>query len=520
MKEKIVVLDFESKNPHLITKQLRKLGYYTEIAFQNTDISELENVKGFVFASKNELPTNLNLSENYLNIDSINIPTLKIIDTETFPEDKIFTEFAESCGMKKNWTEDDILEHIIEKIKLSSQNKKVLLFLSGGVVSTVAFTLLNKALGQDRVLGLHIDNGFMRKNESKLISDRYIKFGFSNFILEDDSEIFLDGIKNIIDSQEKTRIIGETFLQVHNKIVETQNLLESQLILAQGTLYPDVIKNGITKNNHSIKIHQTKIAGIQNLLSKGLIIEPLKDLYKDEVRLIGKKLGLPEELVMRHPFPGAGLSVNVICSNDVLTSQEERELKKLNQKIQEINLSEFFKNETSEIKTLPIKTIGLKGNFRTQKFCAILKVDSQKIPDWEILENASTYITNSVEDVNRVIYCIYEKENCVLQEHFCTKQRLDQTREIDEIVINELKENNWYSKIYQHLTINLPYSTSKDKCSIVLRPVISVDGTTAKFAKIPLEILEKIIEKISKLDFVDGLYFDITNKPPAKITWE
>ena len=520
MKEKIVVLDFESKNPHLITKQLRKLGYYTEIAFQNTDIAELENVKGFVFASQNELPANLKYSENYLNIDSINIPTLKIFDTDNFPEDKIFTEFAESCGMEKNWTEDDILEHIIEKIKISSQNKKVLLFLSGGVISTVAFTLLNKALGQDKVLGLHINNGFMRKNESALICDRYIKFGFSNFILEDDSEIFLDGIKNIIDSQEKTRIIGETFLQVHNKIVETQNLLESQLILAQGTLYPDVVKNGITKNNHSIKIHQTKIAGIQNLLSKGLIIEPLKDLYKNEVRLIGKKLGLPEELVMRHPFPGAGLSVNVICSNDVLTSQEERELKKANQKIQEINLSEFFKNQSSEIKTLPIKTIGIKGNFRTQKFCAILKVDSQKIPDWEILEKASKFITDSVEDVNRIIYCIYEKENCVLQEQFCTKQRLDQTREIDEIVINELKENNWYSKIFQHLTINLPYSTSKDKCSIVLRPVISVDGTTAKFAKIPLEILEKIIEKISKLDFVDGLYFDITNKPPAKITWE
>ncbi|MBQ1197993.1 MAG: glutamine-hydrolyzing GMP synthase, partial [Spirochaetaceae bacterium] len=232
--------------------------------------------------------------------------------------------------MEKNWTEDDILEHIIEKIKISSQNKKVLLFLSGGVISTVAFTLLNKALGQDRVLGLHIDNGFMRKNESKLISDRYIKFGFSNFILEDDSEIFLDGIKNIIDSQEKTRIIGETFLQVHNKIVETQNLLESQLILAQGTLYPDVIKKGATKNTHSIKIHQTKVAGIQNLLSKGLIIEPLKDLYKEEVRLIGKKIGLPEELVMRHPFPVAGLSVNVICSNDVLSSQEERDLKKAN----------------------------------------------------------------------------------------------------------------------------------------------------------------------------------------------
>lgn len=520
MKEKIVVLDFESKNPHIITKRLRKLGYYTEIAFQNTDILELENVKGFVFTSQNELPQKMGFSENYLNIDSINLPTLKINDTQTFPEDKIFNEFAESCGMKKNWTEDNILEHILEQIKISSQNKKVLLFLSGGVISTVAFALLNKALGQDRVLGLHIDNGFMRKNESQLISDRYIKFGFSNFILEDDSEIFLEAIKNVIDSQEKTKIIGETFLQVHNKIVETQNLLESQLILAQGTLYPDVIKKGATKNTHSIKIHQTKVAGIQNLLSKGLIIEPLKDLYKEEVRLIGKKIGLPEELVMRHPFPGTGLSINIICSNDVLSSQEERDLKKANQQIQELHLTEIFDRETIEIKTLPIKTIGKNGYFKTRKFSAILKVDSKKIPDWEILEKASSFITNSVEDVNRIIYCIYEKENCVLQEQFCTKKRLDQTREVDEIVIDELKENNWYSKISQHLTINLPYATTKDKCSIVLRPVIYEDEATAKFAKIPLEILEKIIEKISKLDFVDGLYFDITNKPPAKITWE
>jgi GMP synthase (glutamine-hydrolysing) len=169
---------------------------------------------------------------------------------------------------------------------------------------------------------------------------------------------------------------------------------------------------------------------------------------------------------------------------------------------------------------LPIKTLGEQDDFKIYKFPAVLYLDAKKIPDWEILEKTSSFITNSVQDVNRTILCIFEKENCVLQEQFCTKERLDQTRQVDEIVINELKVSNEYSKISQHLTINLPYATSKEKCSIVLRPVIYEDEATAKFAKIPLEILEKIIEKISKLDFVDGLYFDITNKPHAKITWE
>ena len=520
VKEKIVVLDFESKNLHSITKKFRKFGYYTEIAIQNTDLSELENVKGFVFACQNDLEANINFSENYLNIDSINLPVLKINDTETFPEDKIFTDFAESCGMTKNWTEDDILEHILEQIKINSQNKNVLLFLSGGVVSSVIFSLLNKALGQDKVLGLHIDNGFMRKDESKIIAQRYIDYGFSNFILEDKSETFLNAIQNVISPEEKRKIIDDIYLEVYNDIVKEQNLLESQWILAQGTLYPDFIKFGENKNLHSVKIHQTKIAGIQNLIAKKLLISPLKNLYKEEVRLIGKKLELPEELVMRHPFAKTGLSSNVLCSNDVLTSQEERELKKTYQQIENLDLTDFFPKETINLKILPIKSIGIKGKIRTQKFPIILNINSKKIPDWKILEKASSFITNSIKEENRTILCIFEKENCVLQEQLCTKERLDQTRQVDEIVINELKVSNEYSKISQHLTINLPYATTKDKCSIVLRPVIYEDEATAKFAKIPLEILEKIIEKISKLDFVDGLYFDITNKPPAKITWE
>lgn len=524
MKEKIVILNFDNQCAHFIAKRFRLLGYYSEILFPNIEISELQNVKGIVLSTINNKKNNTNTTEFNEEILSLDIPILDLRQEKDFlsncKNNDIFENFIETCQMKKNWNENTILEYILEQIRIDAENKNVLLFLSGGVKSTVAFALLNKALGKERVLGLHIDNGFMRKNESKLIVQKYIDYGFSNFILEDTSQIFLSAIKDVINPQEKRKIIEEKYIEVHDEVVQKQKLLESEWLLSQGTLYPEIIELGLNRSSHSVKIHHNKIAGIEKLLSKKLIIEPLKYLYKEEVKLIGKKLELPEELLMRHPFSSSGLSVNVLCSNDVLSSQEERELNKANQKICQLDLSEFLEKDSFRLKTLPIKTLGEQDDFKIYKFPAVLYLDAKQIPDWEILEKTSSFITNSVQDVNRTILCIFEKENCVLQEQFCTKERLDQTRQVDEIVINELKVSNEYSKIFQHLTINLPYATSKEKCSIVLRPVISEDGTTAKFAKIPLEILEKIIEKINKLDFVDGLYFDITNKPPAKITWE
>ena len=524
LKEKIVILNFDIQNAHFIAKQVRTLGYYSEICFPNIDISELQNVKGIILSPISDTKNNSTNTEFNQNILSLEIPILDLRQEKKFIEKysdtSLLKDFIEKCKIQKNWNLDIILANIIQQIQFEIGNKNALVFLSGGIKSTVIFALLNKALGKERVLGLHIDNGFMRKNESNLIVQKYIDYGFSNFILEDKSQNFLSAIEKIINAEEKKQIIYQKFLEIYNEILKEQNLLEKEWILAQSFLYNDIIENGQTKNTHGIKINPNKILGVQTLLSKGLIINPLKDLYLCEVKLLAKKLELPEELFTTHPFAREGLSANVLCSNEVLTSQEERELKKANQKLSELDLSENIKSDSYLLKALPIKSTGIQTDFKEYKFTASLYLNNKKIPDWEILEKASSFITNSVEDVNRIIYCIYEKENCVLQEQFCTKKRLDQTREVDEIVIDELKENNWYSKISQHLTINLPYATSKEKCSIVLRPVISEDGTTAKFAKIPLEILEKIIEKISKLDFVDGLYFDITNKPPSKITWE
>ena len=446
---------------------------------------------------------------------------------------QIFENFAQYCQMPKNWDEDAVLNHIIEDTKKQAGDKNVLLFLSGGVDSTVAFALLNKALGQDRVLGLHIDNGFMRKNESSNVDKAYRGHNFNNFVVKDASESFLSAIAGLTDPQKKRMAVGENFITVRDNFVKEQNLDENRYMLAQGTLYPDIIESGGTKNSHTIKTHHNRVEGIQKLIEKGLIIEPLKDLYKDEVRRMGKKLGLEDDLVMRHPFPGPGLSINVLCSDGVLSADDKEELKKAKEEFEGIEITEFCENcKASLVKTvLPVKSVGVQGDFRTYRFpaCLAFKKDEKgffHVPKVrEKVEKTSSTITNSARFLNRTVIKLYQKpgvedEDLVLQKGYCTRERLDQLREVDNIVLTELHKNGWYDKIFQHLTIDLPYATSEKKASFVLRPVVSEDVMTARFAWLPMELMENIVKQIAELDFVDSLYLDCTNKPPATFGWE
>ena len=446
---------------------------------------------------------------------------------------KILENFAKFCGMEKNWDQDTVLNHIIDSIKNQVDDKNVLLFLSGGVDSTVAFALLNKALGQKRVLGLHIDNGFMRKNESKKVEEAYKNHGFSNFIVEDASKTFLKAVENLTDPQKKRMAIGENFITVRNEVVAKQKFDENKWLLAQGTLYPDIIESGGTKNSNVIKTHHNRVDGIQKLIEKGLIIEPLKDLYKDEVRAIGKKLGLEDELVMRHPFPGPGLSINVLCSNGTMTDNDKEEFKKAQEEISKVQLEMFCEkcSENLEKYILPVKSVGVQGDFRTYRFPSVISFAKTEngfyhLPKkWEKLEAASSQITNSASFINRTIIRLWQKpsvkdEALKLQEGYCTKDRLDQTRDADDIVLTALHKSGWYNKIFQHLTINLPYASSKERCSFVLRPLCSEDVMTARFAQLPQNLLMDIVQEISKLPYVDAIFFDLTNKPPATFGWE
>ena len=446
---------------------------------------------------------------------------------------KILENFAKFCGMEKNWDQDTVLNHIIDSIKNQADDKNILLFLSGGVDSTVAFALLNKALGQKRVLGLHIDNGFMRKNESKKVEEAYKNHGFSNFIVEDASKTFLKAVENLTDPQKKRMAIGENFITVRNEVVAKQKFDENKWLLAQGTLYPDIIESGGTKNSNVIKTHHNRVDGIQKLIEKGLIIEPLKDLYKDEVRAIGKKLGLEDELVMRHPFPGPGLSINVLCSNGTMTDNDKEEFKKAQEEISKVQLEMFCEkcSENLEKYILPVKSVGVQGDFRTYRFPSVISFAKTEngfyhLPKkWEKLEAASSQITNSASFINRTIIRLWQNpsvkdEALKLQEGYCTKDRLDQTRDADDIVLTALHKSGWYNKIFQHLTINLPYASSKERCSFVLRPLCSEDVMTARFAQLPQNLLMDIVQEISKLPYVDAIFFDLTNKPPATFGWE
>ena len=447
---------------------------------------------------------------------------------------KLFENFAKYCGMEKNWDQDTVLQIILNQIKTDAGDKNVLLFLSGGVDSTITFALLNKALGQDRVLGLHIDNGFMRKNESANVKESYHKFGFDNFIVEDASESFLKAIAGLTDPQKKRMAVGENFITVRNEVVAAQHLDESNWLLAQGTLYPDIIESGGTKNSNTIKTHHNRVQGIQDLISKGLIIEPIRDLYKDEVRAIGKKLGLSDELVMRHPFPGPGLSINVLCNDGKSwTEKDQKEFDAAKDELNRIELNMFCENCTSSLvrDVLPVRSVGVQGDFRTYRFPALLTFKDEGDGFYhfpkkhEKIEQCSSTITNAAKFINRTCIKLYQNpkfknEDLKLQEGYCDRRRLDQLREVDNIVLTNLHNSGWYDKIFQHLTIDLPFASCAEHATFVLRPVCSEDVMTARFAMLPAELLSKLVHEIAALDFVDALYFDATNKPPATFGWE
>lgn len=186
------------------------------------------------------------------------------------------------------------------------------------------------------------------------------------------------------------------------------------------------------------------------------------------------------------------------------------------------------------ISVLPVRSVGVQGDFRTYRFPAVLsfRVLFEAFPKWSELEAASSAITNNVKDVNRTVLALWESApstsaiSCcsskplALHEGYCDRPRLDQTREADAIVLEEFKNAGLYRKIFQHLTISLPYGRKSENCSIVLRPVVSEDVMTARFAHLEIPVLQRIVERISALGYVDAIYYDITNKPPATFGWE
>lgn len=476
-----------------------------------------------------------------------------IVANETECGKAILENFTRFCGMEKNWDRDIVLELMLAKIRFTAKDKKVLIFLSGGVDSTVAFTLLNKSLGQSRVLGIHIDNGFLRKNESKDIASRLRSFGFTNFVVANAAESFLKVMGNETNPKRKRLLEAAYFRHLRNKMMGKLGLHEDEWLVALNTLYSDsrpYINNNATNSSPA---PTEKAFGVQALIDKGAVLEPLKELYRDEVRELGRKMGLQGEMVHRHPFPEPGLAINVLCSTGELTYQEEGQLAQIQVKLLNLINKEGMQSTSATI--LPVKAAGIKNGKEIFGFPVALTFDSAgprnwltilqateshseleptespaetkdvpwyHIPRWRVLERVSSFITDSLDEVNRVVVKLYQRPDTDLrlQEGYCCKARLDQTREADFIVLDELYRFGWYEEIFQHLTINLPYASTPDHCSIVLRPVDSEDVITGRFSHMHHEVLNAIMERLVELPFVDAVYYDITNKPPAKFGWE
>ena len=428
---------------------------------------------------------------------------------------KLLDNFIEICGTKRTWNMKSYLPLITAKIKEQVKDRKVFLLVSGGVDSTVAFVLLNRVLGPEKVLGLHVDNGMMRLNESEKIMDFLKKEGMHNLKICDASAHFLEKLKGVTAPEEKRGIIGKEFIVVKDAEMAKLNLNPNEWMMAQGTIYPDTIESGGTKNADKIKTHHNRVQEVLDLMEKGLVLEPLADLYKDEVRALGEELGIPHHLVWRHPFPGPGLGVRLLCSDGIFTKDM--------QTIENVKdahgtfLQDYLKENQIEGKLLPIKSVGVQGDGRTyaQPFLITTKNLS-----WTACEKFSTELANRFKAINRVIYEIgsVASENPTLVKQYATKENFDTLRKFDNICTEFLQKNDLYEKIWQMPVVLLPLKTANKPC-IVMRPVNSTEAMTANFAEINMELLKELWQNF-EANGAGSLWYDITHKPPGTIEWE
>ena len=424
---------------------------------------------------------------------------------------RMLENFVTLCGCERNWTMGNYIESSIQGIRDRMGDRNVFLFVSGGVDSTVAFVLLEKALGAERVYGLHIDNGLMRKNESAFVRDSLLEHGFTNFHVVDAGPDFLSALGGVVHPEEKRRIIGTQFIEVRDRAMEQLGLDPEQWILGQGTIYPDTIESGGTKNAAVIKTHHNRVALVEELIAQGKVIEPLSQLYKDEVREVGERLGIPKSLVWRHPFPGPGLGVRALCS-DGSESLGEAE------RNAEAAAQEIAQKAGLDARILPIKSVGVQGDFRTYAHPVALIGTA----DWRTLESVSTEITNRIPKINRAVLLLRPDTLPPLFVKSCdlTKKRLDLLREADAIATHALEQHGLMDAIWQMPVVLLPLSPDGEKESIVLRPVVSREAMTARFSEIPMDVARKMADDISALSGIEAVFYDVTHKPPGTIEWE
>lgn len=323
------------------------------------------------------------------------------------------------CKAKKNWNISSVTENIIAEVKREVGDKRVVVGISGGVDSLVAATLIYRAIG-NHLHAVFVDTGLLRKGEVEQVASYLRQHGFKKLHVIDARQLFLQRLRGITDPEQKRTIIGHSFIEVFEKTIKTQLKKHTIAYLAQGTIYPDRIESASTsKTAAKIKSHHN-LTLPEKMGFK--ILEPIKDLYKDEVRRVGATLGLPRELLWRHPFPGPGLAVRIIGE---VTKERLRILREADAVfIEELRKSgEYEKIWQAFAALLPVKVVGVMGDGRTYEYVIVLRaVDSidgmsadwHKLPN-ELLEKISSAIVGKVRGVNRVLYDVTQKPPATIE---------------------------------------------------------------------------------------------------------
>lgn len=323
----------------------------------------------------------------------------------------------EICKAEKNWKLTNYIERTVAEIKEKVGDQKVILGLSGGVDSSVAAVLIHKAIG-DQLTCIFVDTGLLRKHEAFKVMKNYGEHFNMNIKLVDASERFLSKLAGVNDPERKRKIIGNEFVAIFD---EESHKIEGAKFLAQGTIYPDVIESQSVKGPSAVIKSHHNVGGLPEDMDFELL-EPLRELFKDEVRKVGEELGIPHHLVHRHPFPGPGLGIRVLGE---VTPEKVRIL----QDADDIFIQELYKDDLYEkvsqafVVLLPVKSVGVMGDERTYEYTAVVRSANtidfmtatwSRLP-YDFLEKVSSRIINEVKGINRVAYDISSKPPATIE---------------------------------------------------------------------------------------------------------
>lgn len=416
--QSVLILDFGGQNNQLIARKVRDNNVYCEVKPYKMSMNEIREFSpvGIILSGGSENIYAENASAILKEITALNIPVLEVENLKEIDNGQIKNFLFDVCGCIGDWTMTKFIESQIDEIKRTVGSGKALCALSGGVDSSVCAALMSKAIGS-QLTCVFVDTGLMRKNEGDEVESAFSQNFDSKFIRVNAEDRFLEKLKGVTDPETKRKIIGEEFIRVFEDEAKKLGTVD---FLVQGTIYPDIIESGVG-DGEVIKSHHN-VGGLPSVVDFKELIEPVKLLFKDEVRMLGKELGLPEYLYMRQPFPGPGLGIRVIGELtkerlDILRDadfifREEIALAGMDKEI-----NQYFAVLTN------MKSVGVTNDRRTYDYTIALRAvkttdfmtaEWARI-DYDLLDKVSRRIVNEVEHINRIMYDITSKPPATIE---------------------------------------------------------------------------------------------------------